>query len=159
MLQVNVAQLHEDNCEALALAWVAGRAGRTSVRRESVAAAALIGHLNLTHPNSVQVVGAFETGSIDGLAERLFAPSPAAVIFADSVPPPPGVQDGAERTGTPLFTTPLPPARVSEPLGSYLAKRLAALPRERVADLRSYIFFSVQGRKGRPARGRANAGC
>ena len=31
MLQVNVAQLHEDNCEALALAWVAGRAGRTGL--------------------------------------------------------------------------------------------------------------------------------
>jgi len=125
MLQVNVAQLHEDTCEALSLAWVAGREGRTAVRRESAAAAALIGHLNLTHPNSVQVVGAFETGSIGGLAERLFAPSPAAVIFADGVPPPPEVTAGAERTGTPLFTTPLPAARVIEKLQNYLAKRLA----------------------------------
>ena len=71
MLQVNVAQLHEDNREALSLTWLAGREGRTAVRRESAAAAALIGHLNLTHPNSVQVIGAYEAGTIAGLADRL----------------------------------------------------------------------------------------
>ena len=50
MLQVNVTQLHEDNRDALALAWVAGRGGSSVVRREAAASAALIGHLNLTHP-------------------------------------------------------------------------------------------------------------
>jgi HPr kinase/phosphorylase len=125
MLQVNVAQLHDDNREALSLAWVAGREGRTAVRRESAAAAALIGHLNLTHPNSVQVVGAYESASVTGLAERLFAASPAAVIYADGVPPPPSLLAEAERSNTPLFTSPLPAARVIEKLANYLAKRLA----------------------------------
>ena len=60
MLQVNVARLHDDNREALSLAWIAGRDGGTTVRREAAAAAALIGHLNLTHPNSIQVIGAYE---------------------------------------------------------------------------------------------------
>ena len=78
MLQVNVAQLHEDNREALSLAWVAGREARTEVRRESAAAAALVGHLNLTHPNSVQVIGAYEAASVAGFAERLFGAAPAA---------------------------------------------------------------------------------
>ena len=112
MLQVNVAQLHEDNREALSLAWVAGREGRTAVRRESVAAAALIGHLNITHPNSVQVIGAYEAGTIAGLTDPLFAPQPAALIVADGVAPPPPLLEGAERTRTPLFTSPLPAARV-----------------------------------------------
>jgi HPr kinase/phosphorylase len=125
MLQVNVAQLHDDNREALSLAWVAGREGRTAVRRESAAAAALIGHLNLTHPNSVQVIGSYEFGSVAGLADRLFAPSPAAVIFADGMVPPPALQADADRTRTPLFTSPLPAARVIEKLANYLAKRLA----------------------------------
>jgi hypothetical protein len=58
MLQVNVARLHDDNREALSLAWVAGREGGTAVRREAATAASLIGHLNLTHPNSIQVIGA-----------------------------------------------------------------------------------------------------
>ena len=89
MLQVDIAQLHEDNREALSLAWVAGRDGRTAVRRESAAAAALIGHLNLTHPNSVQVIGNFESGDIAGLAGRLFAAAPAAVVLADGIAPPP----------------------------------------------------------------------
>jgi len=79
MLQVNVARLHEDNREALALAWVAGRDGGTAVRREAVAAASLIGHLNLTHPNSIQVIGAYEAGIVAGFIERLLEPQPAAV--------------------------------------------------------------------------------
>jgi HPr kinase/phosphorylase len=125
MLQVNVAQLHDDNREALSLAWVAGREGRTAVRRESAAAAALIGHLNLTHPNSVQVIGNYESGDVAGLAGRLFAATPAAVIFADGVPPPPSILAEAERSATPVFASPLPAARVIEKLANYLAKRLA----------------------------------
>ena len=125
MLQVNVAQLHDDNREALSLAWIGGREGRTAVRRESAAAAALIGHLNLTHPNSVQVIGAHEAESLAALAERLFASAPAALILADGVAAPRVLLEGAERAKTPLFATPLPAARVIEKLARYLAKRLA----------------------------------
>jgi HPr kinase/phosphorylase len=125
MLQVNVTQLHEDNRDALALAWVAGRDGSTVVRREAAASAALVGHLNLTHPNSIQVIGAYEAGSLPGLAERLFAAPPAALIIADGVAAPQALIDGAARSKTPLFTTPLPAARVIEQLSRYLAKALA----------------------------------
>jgi HPr kinase/phosphorylase len=125
MLQVNVTQLHEDNRDALALAWVAGRDGSTVVRREAAASAALVGHLNLTHPNSIQVIGAYEAGSLPGLAERLFAAPPAALIFADGIAAPQALIDGAARSKTPLFTTPLPAARVIEKLSHYLAKALA----------------------------------
>jgi len=125
MLQVNVTQLHEDNRDALALAWVAGRGGSTVVRREAAASAALIGHLNLTHPNSIQVIGAYEAGGLPGLAERLFAAPPAAVIVADGVAAPQALVDGATASRTPLFTTPLPAARVIEKLSRYLAKALA----------------------------------
>src|SRR5438270_312412 len=125
MLQVNVARLHEDNREALSLAWVAGREGGTAVRREAVAAAALIGHLNLTHPNALQAIGAYEAAIIAGFIERLFEPRPAAVIIADGVAPPPALVDAATRTHTPLFTSPLPAPRVIEGLARYLAKLLA----------------------------------
>ena len=125
MLQVNVTQLHEDNRDALALAWVAGRDGSTVVRGEAAASAALVGHLNLTHPNAIQVIGAYEAGSLPGLAERLFAAPPAALIIADGVAAPQALIDGAARSKTPLFTTPLPAARVIEKLSRYLAKALA----------------------------------
>src|SRR4029078_10182248 len=122
---VNGQQFDEATREWFWLAWRAGREGRTAARRESAAAAALIGHLNLTHPNSVQVIGAYEAGTIAGLADRLFGPAPAALIFADGVAPPPQLLEAAERTKTPLFTSPLPAARVIEKLANYLAKRLA----------------------------------
>ena len=125
MLQVNVARLHDDNREALSLAWIAGRDGGTAVRSDAAAAAALIGHLNLTHPNSIQVIGAYEAASLPALAERLFAAPPAALIVADGVEVPPALVEGAERSRTPLFATPLPAARVIEKLARYLAKALA----------------------------------
>jgi HPr kinase/phosphorylase len=126
MLQVNVAQLHEDNRESLALAWVGGReSGGTALRREAAQAAALIGHLNLTHPNSIQIIGAYEAGMVAGFVERLFESKPAALIVADGVAPPPALLDAATRTHTPLFTSPLPAPRVIEKLTRYLAKALA----------------------------------
>src|SRR2546421_12165505 len=112
MLQVNVARLHDDNREALSLAWVAGREGGTAVRREAAAAASLIGHLNLTHPNSIQVIGAYEIATIAGFIDRLFAYAPAAVIVADGVSPPQALVDAAGHHRSPLFTSPHPAARV-----------------------------------------------
>jgi HPr kinase/phosphorylase len=139
MLQVNVARLHEDNREALALTWVAGRDGGTAVRREAVAAASLIGHLNLTHPNSIQVIGAYEAGIIAGFIERLFEPRPAAVIVADGVAPPQALVDAATHSHTPLFASPVAAPRVIEKLARYLAKALAE------AVERHGVFMDVLG--------------
>jgi len=125
MLQVNVAQLHDDNREALALVWVAGREGGTAVRREAAASASLIGHLNLTHPNSIQVIGAYEAGMVAGFVAKLFESHPAAVIVADGVAPPRALVETAGATRTPLFTSPLAAPQVIEKLARYLAKALA----------------------------------
>src|SRR5258708_11614678 len=125
MLQVNVARLHDDNREALSLAWIAGREGGTAVRREAAKSASLIGHLNLTHPNSIQVVGAYEAGTLAGFVERLFELAPAAAIIADGVTPPPQLLDAAARTHTPLFTSPLPAAREIHKLARYPTKARA----------------------------------
>ncbi len=133
MLQVNVTQLHEANRDALSLAWVAGQDGTTVVRREAAAAAALIGHLNLNHPNSIQVLGAWESPLLTGgeaasraeVVERLLSFSPTAVILADGVSPTPELIAGATRTHTPLMTSPAPAARVIEKLARYLSKALA----------------------------------
>src|SRR5205807_2083845 len=139
MLQVNVARLHDDNREALSLAWIAGREGGTAVRREAAKAASLIGHLNLTHPNSIQVVGTYEAGTLASLVERLFEFAPAAVILADGVAAPPQLLDAAARTHTPLFTSPMPAARVIDKLARYLAKALAE------STERHGVFMDVLG--------------
>jgi len=139
MHQVNVARLHDDNREALSLTWVAGRDGGTMVRREAAVAASLIGYLNLTHPNAVQVIGAYEAGIVAGFLERLFESRPAAVIVADGVAPPQVLVDAATRAHTPLFASPLPAPRVIEKLARYLAKALAA------TEERHGVFMDVLG--------------
>src|SRR4029079_6300452 len=125
MRQGNVTRLHEANSEALSLAWIVGRESSAVVRHEAAAAASLIGHLNLTHPNSIQVIGAYEAGTLAGHVERLFEAHPAAVIVADGVMPPQGLIEGGVRQHTPLFSSPLPAPRVIEVLARYLAKALA----------------------------------
>jgi HPr kinase/phosphorylase len=133
MRQVNVTRLHEANSEALSLAWIAGRESSASVQRDAVASAALIGHLNLTHPNSIQVIGAYEAKRRErepparraDLAERLIGGGPSIVIFADGVTPFPEVVSVAERVGTAVFASPAAAARVIEKLARYLAKALA----------------------------------
>jgi HPr kinase/phosphorylase len=139
MPQVNVKQLHEDNRDALALAWLAGREAGTAVQREAATSAALIGHLNLTHPNRIQVAGAEEAASLERLAAELFAAAPAALILADGIAAPASIVEAAERARTPLFATPLPAARVIEKIARYLAKVLA----ERTE--RHGVFMDVLG--------------
>ncbi len=133
MRQVNVKRLHDDNREALALAWLAAQDSAAVVRREAAASAALIGHLNLTHPNTIQVLGAYEASLAAGydpehharFAARLFAAAPVAIILADGVEPLPGLLAGASQAGIPLFATPRSAATVIEKLARYLAKALA----------------------------------
>jgi len=133
MRQVSVKRLHDDNRDALALTWLAGQDSSTSVRREAAASAALIGHLNLTHPNSIQVIGAYEAKLASGydplhqarFAARLFSAWPAAVILADGIEPLPGLLKGATEAGIALIASPRSAAAVIEKLSRYLAKALA----------------------------------
>lgn len=145
MSQVNVTRLHEDNGDPLSLAWVGGRAD-AAVFRDIRSASALVGHLNLTHPNGVQVVGAYEAPLLDApgaqrddLEERLFAAKPAAIIVADGLKPREGLLARADSTGTPLFATPQSAERVVEKLSRYLTKLLA----ERTE--RHGVFMDVLG--------------
>jgi len=133
MHRVNVARLHDDNREALSLAWVAGREAGTAVDSDAAAAAALIGHLNLSHPNAIQVIGAYEAqfaerhpaAKREELAARLIASKPAIVIFADGVKPFPELVDAARQTATAVFATPVPAPKLIEKLSRYLARALA----------------------------------
>ncbi|HEX5611316.1 MAG TPA: HPr(Ser) kinase/phosphatase [Burkholderiales bacterium] len=133
MRQVNVKRLYEDNRGALALEWVAARESGADIRREAAASAALIGHLNLSHPNSIQIIGAYEAklaarhdpARRADLAQRLIGARPSLVVFADGVPPFPELLAEAEAANTAVFASGMPAARVIEKLSRYLAKALA----------------------------------
>lgn len=134
MLQTTVAQLYEDNRERLTLTWVCGEAGNGAlIRQDPNESAAFIGHLNLIHPNRIQVVGPHEEAHIAALdverlgrvIERSFTPSPAALILADGVPGHPGVLEFAQARNIAVLASPLPAPFLIDKLRRYLAKTLA----------------------------------
>src|SRR5260221_1070492 len=134
MLQINVAQLYDDNREKLGLAWIGGKAGgATWLRRDSAGVATLIGHLNLIHPNRIPVLGnheiahlaAFEEAELFQMLGNLFAVNPVAIVIAEGAPADVRLLKAAEASGTAVFATDMPGAQVIERLRRYLGKALA----------------------------------
>jgi len=134
MLQISVARLHEDTRERLGLAWLAGRpGGEAFIRRDTGDGAALVGHLNLIHPNRIQVLGSHEAaylGSFDNnafgqLLANLISARPAAIIVADGIAAHPRLVERANSAGTAVFGSPQPAEQVIEHLRRFLAKILA----------------------------------
>jgi HPr kinase/phosphorylase len=134
MLQTSIARLHEDNAARLGLAWVSGRGGdAVPVRRDSTDAAALVGHLNLIHPNRIQVLGRRELAYIDGYSgdgagqviANLFSAEPAAIILTDGVTAPAALLRAAEARSVPVLATAATADAVIDTLRRYLAKTLA----------------------------------
>jgi HPr kinase/phosphorylase len=134
MLQINVAQLYEDNRDKLGLAWIGGKAsGSTRLWRDSSDVAALVGHLNFIHPNRIQVLGNHEIAHLAAFDEselfqelgKLFAVHPAALVITDGAPADVRMLKAAEASGTAVFATDLPSAQVIDRLRRYLGKALA----------------------------------
>ncbi len=134
MLQTSIARLYEDNAAKLGLGWVTGRGGEAlPVRRDSADTAALVGHLNLIHPNRIQVLGRRELAYIDGYSgdatgqviANLFAAEPAAIILADGLAGPAALLRAAEAKNVPVLATASAADAVIDTLRRYLAKILA----------------------------------
>ena len=134
MLQTSIARLYEDNAARLGLGWITGRRDDAlPIRRDSADTAALVGHLNLIHPNRIQVLGGRELAYIDGYSgdatgqviANLFAAEPAAIILADSVTAPAALLRSAEDKGVPVLGTAASADAVIDTLRHYLAKVLA----------------------------------
>lgn len=134
MSQTSVARLYEKHRERLRLAWLDEPTGGDALlTRDAPEAAALVGHLNLIHPNRIQVVGRFEEAHFVGLPraeraaliEKLFAAAPAAVVVADGVVAPPELVASTARRGIAVFATPEPAGLVIDVLRRHLAKALA----------------------------------
>jgi HPr kinase/phosphorylase len=134
MLQTSIARLYEDNAAKLGLGWVGDRGGDAApVRRDSADTAALVGHLNLIHPNRIQVLGRREIAYIDGYSgdaavqviANLFAAEPAAIILTDSVVGSAALLRAAEVRRVPVLATASAADAVIDTLRRYLAKILA----------------------------------
>lgn len=134
MRQTSVARLFEDNRARLQLTHVSGNLDAVvSVREERIWPADLIGHLNLIHPERLQILGAAELAwarrqSRDKVAHHLsgiLAARPPAIIVADGCEAPNIVLGVCEAHNVALFSTPQPAAGVIDQLRLYLSRQLA----------------------------------
>ena len=148
MLQISVAQLYEANHEKLALAWVGSRAGDAAlIRQDATESAAFVGHLNLIHPNRIQVLGlheqahldALDHGRLKSLIERATGAAPAAILLADSAPGHPTLIEMAEARGIALLSSPMPAAFLIDMRRLHLSKVLAE------STTRHGVFMDVLG--------------
>ncbi|MBA4741159.1 MAG: HPr kinase/phosphorylase [Azoarcus sp.] len=134
MRQISVARLFESRREALALSHVCGPLDRSiAVAETNLWPADLVGHLNLIHPERVQVVGNAELAwarrqpqeRIVQHLDDVFGASPPAIIVADDCELPVLMRQLCVAHDVPLFMTPQTSARVIDQLRGYLAHELA----------------------------------
>ena len=132
--QLIVSELFERNRERLQLSWVSGEMTRAICTTEHVVSPAdLIGHLNVMHPERVQVIGAPEVAwstqqTHEKLAhhmQEIFSAKPPALIVADGCEIDPEVLKSCEASGTPLLKSPLSSAFVIDTLRYFVSRQLA----------------------------------
>jgi HPr kinase/phosphorylase len=150
MAQVNIRQLFEDKQARLALSRVAGMDGTNHIiDSEEVLASnqGLIGHLNLIHPNWVQVLSNTELDYLRNISEidreHAFAQiergGTACLIVAGANDIPAELIAFANRTHIPLFSSPKPSVHLMWLVRHYLAKELAD------STTRHGVFLDVLG--------------
>ncbi|ACL71815.1 HPr kinase [Thioalkalivibrio sulfidiphilus HL-EbGr7] len=133
---LSVRSLVEAMDERLGLQWVAGLRGserRLSRHPSADAAPSLVGHLNLIHPNQIQVLGNEEMHYLLGLrknsqrdlVEQITDGHAAMIIVTDALEPPLALQAQAETRNVALLRTPLPGHELINILRYFFSNKLA----------------------------------
>src|SRR5579864_7207522 len=135
---INAQSIFDDNAATLKLSWLTGHEGwERGFSSESVAnatsSADLVGHLNLIHPNRIQVLGDAEIDYYKRQTDEdrsrhmaeLIALEPPFLVVAGGVAAPPELVLRCTRSSTPLFTTPTSAAAVIDSLRLYMSRILA----------------------------------
>lgn len=145
---LTVKDLVDDNTDDVPLSWLAGRSNDARrIPDNGMAAADLIGHLNLIHPARIQVFGSaemeyymrFDVKRRTHHIEELLAGGVPAILLTEGLLPPNDLTEICEREQVPLLGTTVPSAQVIDLLRIYLTKRLA--PRTTVHG----VFMDVLG--------------
>jgi HPr kinase/phosphorylase len=150
MSEVNIRQLFEDKQARLELSHVAGADGNDRILTEEAVNASnngLIGHLNLIHPNWVQVLSQTEidylrgldAGQRDGAFHQIEQGGTTCLIVAGTEDIPPELVGFADRSRIPLFKSPKTSVHLMWLIRHYLAKELAA------STTRHGVFLDVLG--------------
>jgi len=131
---LTVQDLVDDNVEDISFSWVAGQsAADRLIPDNGMAAADLIGHLNLIHPSRIQVFGREEMDyykrfdprrRVHHLEELLTGGVPA-ILIADNLSATEDLIEHCESSHVPLLSTAVPAAELIDLLRIYLSRRLA----------------------------------
>jgi len=131
---LDVKSLFDENAESLKLSFLTGQIGANrKIAGQSTESADLIGHLNLIHPNRIQVMGTPEVAYYNRLdpqrksylTAELLAGEPPAIIIADDEIPPAELFAACEREGLALLRTPVSAGQIIEIARVQLSKVLA----------------------------------
>ena len=135
MKELGVTQLFEEHKDRLALSWVGSVGCNRSIRlvEKDAYGSDIVGHLNIIHPDRLQVVGAAEqkwalrtrAQRRQSVFEDLCQAAPPAIIVADNLPVLDELREACEKTGTPLFASLRSCSAVIDQLRHYLARKLA----------------------------------
>ncbi|HCJ51824.1 MAG: HPr kinase/phosphorylase [Gallionellaceae bacterium CG1_02_56_997] len=150
MSQVNIRQLFEDKRARLELSRVAGTDGiEHNIDSDAVEASnrEVVGHLNLIHPNWVQVLGdteidyllALSQSKRDELFDSIEQNGTTCLIVAGDAVIPPELISFANQSSIPLFSSPKPSVHLMWLIRHYLAKELAD------STTRHGVFLDVLG--------------
>ena len=150
MSQINIKQLFEDKQERLQLSRIAGADGTDRIiDSEEVSSSnkGLIGHLNLIHPNWVQVLSEIELDYLRDLSEekrnkafhKVEEQRTTCLIVAGTTDIPPELITFANQSHIPLFASPKPSVHLMWLIRHYLAKELAE------TTTRHGVFLDVLG--------------
>lgn len=132
--QLTIAELFDERRSKLMLTHVCGDLTRSiTVGHETSSPADIVGHLNLIHPDRLQVIGAPEWAWAakhprDRLrhqfSEIISAESPG-IIVADGSPVSDSLLEVCKTGNMPLFSTPVQAAVVIDSLRSFLSRKFA----------------------------------
>ncbi|ADU91788.1 HPr(Ser) kinase/phosphatase [Taylorella equigenitalis] len=135
MLSIKV--LVDDNSDTLKFNWylsdLYGGRMLSSSEESNTTAADLIGHLNIMHPQRVQVFGVVEIDFFLKLDNQqtehylttLKEGQVPAIIIAEDIPPPRSIIEFCEINKVPLLTSPVDASRIIDVLRVYLTRRFA----------------------------------
>jgi len=136
MPQVSVAQLFDDNADALKLAWISGPREVSPLLDSSEinqASQGLIGHLNLVHPNWIQIFSRTEAAYFASLSEsdqrealaRLAGSGLVCIILSEQDKWPDTLAQFAASRNIPLLASPLHSLQIIWVMRTYLGRALA----------------------------------
>jgi HPr kinase/phosphorylase len=138
-IDASVGTLFENLQDKLGLQWLGSKLGESRVIQNPVtesAGTALVGHLNLIHPNQVQVLGTTEIRYLDRLNEnsrrdlvdQLFDGTTDLIVVGDQQAVPDDIKQRGEASSTPLFIS----SQSTIQLVNYLQYYLTSLFAEKI---------------------------